>query len=579
MADDTTLRIQRLLVGTFSVLLAVVLVIVAGVEMKRSHSTQPVADVSGDNRRCVECHTAKGVAVKSIEQWRGSMHAQQNIGCVDCHKASPGDWDAFTCPESDMLVARHPTPKDCAACHEQQVTEFADSKHAHPFWLLNNGDRAVFEPPVATRNGCEECHQIGNIWPDRSVGECDACHAKHSFSRAVARQPETCGECHLGPDHPHIEMYIESKHGNIFKAKGATWDLTYKSKDLRRIPIEAPVCTTCHIDANETQPATHNVSARLAWESQAPWSYRSVWDKEKLGDWTMKRQRMESVCKSCHAPDFVATYLLVGDLANLQYNEIRRSLVGWNVRLTARGLVSRLSEGGQFYSDSVQNGWDEEPEVLMYHGWHHEGRRFRQGALMMGADYTQWHGIWEMQEDLVKMLQWAAAKGDPDAKAWVASRSPAKFVPFALYDIPGNAWGVGVGTNSPFYLYNKYPDYWPRIQKNVEAAFRAGLLSSAQWQLWLERYQKRDYYLGSAFSADSIFAFYKARNALDVEAFTNQAVKLRLPSGPFWTPTGPATPGTSASEPKNSAPVPSAAGAASTKAAARAAPGARAGSE
>jgi len=50
------------------------------------------------------------------------------------------------------------------------------------------------------------------MWPDGSVGECDVCHVKHSFSKAVARQPETCGECHVGPDHPHIEIYIEPIH-------------------------------------------------------------------------------------------------------------------------------------------------------------------------------------------------------------------------------------------------------------------------------------------------------------------------------------------------------------------------------
>ena len=79
-------------------------------------------------------------------------------------------------------------------------------------------------------------------------------------------------------------------------------DLNYSTKDFKPIPIEAPVCTTCHMDGNETQPMTHNVSARLAWESQAAWSYRTVWNKEELGSWEMKRSRMESICKSCHSP-------------------------------------------------------------------------------------------------------------------------------------------------------------------------------------------------------------------------------------------------------------------------------------
>jgi hydroxylamine dehydrogenase len=32
-----------------------------------------------------------------------------------------------------------------------------------------------------------------------------------------ARQPENCGKCHLGPDHPQKEIYEESKHGVAFR--------------------------------------------------------------------------------------------------------------------------------------------------------------------------------------------------------------------------------------------------------------------------------------------------------------------------------------------------------------------------
>ena len=58
-------------------------------------------------------------------------------------------------------------------------------------------DRTVLEPTIATKHGCQECHNIGHFWPDGSVGECDACHPKHTFDVAVARNPYTCGECHI----------------------------------------------------------------------------------------------------------------------------------------------------------------------------------------------------------------------------------------------------------------------------------------------------------------------------------------------------------------------------------------------
>lgn len=531
----SNIKIQQWLIGIFSILLIVTLMIVATVEVKKTQGHKPEIDVDKISNQCIACHEIENIAVKQIDAWEGSEHAIMGIGCNDCHEAKEDDFDAQRCPESDFLIARHPTPKDCAECHEQQVAEFTNSKHAHQFWLLKNADRAILENPIATRHGCEECHNIANMWPDGSVGECDVCHAKHSFDMAVARQPETCGECHVGPDHPHIEIYLESKHGNIFKAKGDEWDMRYNTTKNEPIPIEAPVCVTCHMDGNEKQPMTHDVSARLATESQAPWSFRTVWDEEGLGSWEVKRERMESICNSCHAPSFVDTYLLTADLVNLQYNEIRRFFVYWTKKLTANGMIDRLKADGKYYSDPVLIGYDETPEKMMYYSWHHEGRRFRHGAEMMGADYTQWHGIWEIQHNMIEMLTWAAEHGDKEAQKWVDSNDPIKFAPYALYDIPGTAWGISAKANITPYVY-KYDDYWDRIKANVETAYNTGFLSKDQWDLWMKRYDNKEHYLGTKYSADvdSIWNFYKERNDIDTKAFTKQAVNLELPGKSFY---------------------------------------------
>lgn len=530
-----TVKAQQWLIGIFSVLLIVILMIVAGVEMKKSREFKPEIVIDEISAECINCHENKNIAVTQIAAWEESIHAVMGIGCYECHEAAKDDFDAFFCPESDMLVARHPTPLDCRRCHEQQVDEFALSKHAHQFWLFKNADRAVFENPISTRHGCEQCHNISNLWPDGSVGECDACHAKHSFSKAVARQPETCGECHMGPDHPHIEIYLESKHGNIFKAKAKNWDLGYTTIGKKeRPPLEVPVCTTCHMDGNETQPMTHNVSARLAWESQMTWSFRTVWAEEDLGDWTQRRDRMASICKSCHAPDFVETYLLTADLVNLQYNEIRREFVRWTKKLTNTGIISRLEADGKFYSDPVLSGWDEVPEQEMYNAWHHEGRRFRHGAEMMGADFTQWHGIWEVQEALGELITWAAEHGDQEAQRWVESNHPNKFLTYPLYDIPGTAWGINVKANTTPFVYNYYPDYWERVYENVQFAYQKGLLSEKQWNHWLKRYEDKEHYLGLKFEADSTWNFYKEKFDYDNQKMQEQVIDMELPGRAYY---------------------------------------------
>ena len=72
--------------------------------------------------------------------------------------------------------------------------------HGSTIKVLPNGK---FDPATWPNTG------IGQINPDGSWGSCSACHARHAFSVAQAREPETCGKCHLGPDHPQMEIYQE----------------------------------------------------------------------------------------------------------------------------------------------------------------------------------------------------------------------------------------------------------------------------------------------------------------------------------------------------------------------------------
>ena len=42
--------------------------------------------------------------------------------------------------------------------------------------------------------------------------------------------------------------------------------------------------------------------------------------------------------------------------------------------------------------------FDEPIEWTYFYLWHHEGRRARHGAAMMGPDYVQWHGFYEVAD-------------------------------------------------------------------------------------------------------------------------------------------------------------------------------------
>lgn len=508
-------------------------------------------DLDAASQKCVDCHEKEGIAPKIHDQYAESKHATNGVGCMDCHEAEKGDFDAYT-KNGHPLIASHPTPKDCATCHEKEVEEHTKSKHAYPFWLYASADRSVFEPIIGTKQGCENCHNLSALWPDGSVGECDICHTKHSFNVSTARHPNTCGECHLGPDHPQKEIYDESKHGNIFAAKGGNWDLSYDSSELDRIPIEAPVCSTCHMDAvpGTNVKATHNVSERLAWEAQAPWSYRTVWFEEELGTWEEKADRMKAACYSCHSPSFIDDYILVYDLVNLQYNEIRRQFVYWIKKYQSLGLVKVLKDkvvatgkDKTFSATVINGGWYTEASELMYHGWHHEGRRFRMGAAMGAADYVQWHGIWELQHNLIKMITFGAEHGVEEAKKIYDSTSPAKFFTYKLYDWPGSLFSVVTAEQFDVpALYQIIPDYWEKVKANVEQAYKKGFLSKKAWNLWMERYNNLDKYLGKEFPPHPIFEAYKERknkelNLKDPKTPLSKAIKIGLPSPtPFADP-------------------------------------------
>ncbi len=501
--------------------------------------------LDADSKKCVDCHEKERIAPKVHDQYAESEHAKNGVGCMDCHSAEKSDFDAFS-KDGHPIVASHPTPKDCASCHEKEVEEHTKSKHAYPFWLYAAADRAVFEPIVGTKQGCENCHNLSALWPDGSVGECDICHSKHSFDVSLARNPNTCGECHLGPDHPQKEIYYESKHGNIFAAKGGKWDLSYDSSELDRIPIEAPVCSTCHMDAvpGTDVKSTHNVSERLAWEAQAPWSYRTIWFEEELGTWEEKAERMKTVCKTCHSPTFIDEYILVYDLVNLQYNEIRRQFVKWIKLYEKLGLVKVLKDEviptgkSKTFSSTVVNGsWYTEASELMYNSWHHEGRRFRMGSAMAAADYVQWHGIWELQHNLQKMIAWGGAEhGVEEAKKIYESDSPAKFFTYKIYDFPGSLFGQVTAEqfNVPA-LYQIVPNYWEKAKANVEQAYKKGLITKGAWDLWMNRYNNFDEYMGKVYPPHPVFEAYKKRkdaelNLKDPNTPLSKAIKIGLPS-------------------------------------------------
>jgi len=233
---------------------------------------------------------------------------------------------------------------------------------------------------------------------------------------AEARMPEACDQCHLGPDHPQIEIYEESKHGTMyhaykdeynFDAAPGTWT---PGTDYR-----APTCAACHMSGSGKVMGTHDVTERLSWETQAPLTIRPQ-DFKPLPagtDWKGEREKMKNVCRACHGDSWINDFYHGFDKAVEDYNEIYFK--------PAKAKLDELYEKGLLDKTKF---FDERLEVDFYELWHHEGRRARMGTMMMAPDYAWWHGFYECKLRFTKYMEEANHLIETGQKAYVAKDFP-----------------------------------------------------------------------------------------------------------------------------------------------------------
>jgi hydroxylamine dehydrogenase len=373
--------------------------------------------------KCMTCHKEKSPGL--YNQWYSSEHAVHGITCLECHAADRSEADAFE--HEGAWIATLVTPGDCGKCHEQAATEVQASHHATAGQILESNDaylaHAAGGLPVVIQ-GCESCHGgkveidsaspnklslkswpnsgIGRINPDGTRGACSACHTRHAFSKPQARRPEACSKCHLGPDHPQKEVYEESKHGNAYYTHVDDMNLDADRWVVGVDYYEAPTCATCHMSATSNQPVTHDVGNRISWNLRAPVSM-------KMENWEQKRSNMLDVCVNCHGQQFAKGHYYQLDAFVQLYNE--------KYAKPAKKIMALVKEKGLLanpaaFSNAIE--WE------YWELWHHEGRRARHGAAMMGPDYTWWHGVYDMAHNFYfEFLVSAEELEDPDVAALI----------------------------------------------------------------------------------------------------------------------------------------------------------------
>jgi len=309
------------------------------------HSAAAELPISDATSECVDCHASVHPGI--VQDWRNSRHAGITpkdamaveglarkvsssrvpdnlkgtvVGCAECHMLRPkAHADTFEHNGYDIHVVV--SPADCATCHSEEATQYAENLMSHAYDNLaenplyqklqrsiigikkRDQDRLTYEAAEdATKaEACYYCHGtklkvtgkeirdteaagelefpviagwpnqgVGRVNLDGSLGSCSACHTRHAFSIEMARKPYTCKECHVGPDVPAFKVYAASKHGNIFSAMHQSWDFNAVPWTIGK-DFTAPTCAACHVsllvngDEEVVSERTHQMNNRLPW--------------------------------------------------------------------------------------------------------------------------------------------------------------------------------------------------------------------------------------------------------------------------------------------------------------------------
>ncbi len=394
----------------------------------RIETNQPTAALIRATGKCADCHRQETSAV--VHEFEMSRHSAVGVTCLNCHQAVDGQQED---DHKGFQIAKDVTAANCKQCHQKQYDQYLKSRHAAPAWAavtgpdeftaeqiayseqfhpggVNRPAHALveLEGPAAVTKGCRKCHDVGKPNADGSIGSCTACHARHVASVELARTPETCGQCHMGPDHSQIEIYHESKHGVIYNAQKAHMNLAARPEALTTADMPVPTCATCHMSGINNLDVTHDTSERLSY-----YLFAAVSDRRQ--NYRKAQINMKAVCLNCHTNPKIVEFYREAESVVKSTNSIVQD---------ADKVIEDLRNEGLLTPEP----FDEPIEFVHFDLWHYFGRTAKHGAFMGGADFVQWHGFYELAAKTVEIQRMAeelrnnkASKGsdgnEPEAAA------------------------------------------------------------------------------------------------------------------------------------------------------------------
>ncbi len=392
------------------------------------------------------------------------------VGCAECHTLNV-DRHADRFDHNGYTIQIVVSPEDCAACHPTERTQFSKNimSHAHANLYDNplfhgmadtiNGVQEVSDSSVTLQppkpeneqDSCLSCHGtaikvlkiesretsmgdmefpaleawpnqgVGRINPDGSSGACTACHTRHQFSIEMARKPETCSQCHKGPDVPAYPVYGVSKHGNIYHSVGHEWDFSAVPWKIGK-DFTAPTCAACHIsltvdgEGDVVAERTHQMNDRLSWRifglfyaSSHPQSPdttiirtagglplpTSLDGAESLPFLITPEERdkrrivMQQNCHRCHDSSWIKGHWDHFEGAIAYSNAMTLASTKLIQEAWKEGVAKGLADNQSIFDEAIEKKWMNQ--------WLFYGNSTRFAAAMMGADYGAFaDGRWKM---------------------------------------------------------------------------------------------------------------------------------------------------------------------------------------
>jgi hydroxylamine dehydrogenase len=378
-------------------------------------------------QECINCH--KNVTPSIVSDWQLSKHSQNGIDCSICH--GEGHKSA-----QDVAKVQIPTPDTCGMCHDTQVAQYKNGKHAASWAAMKAMPTTHWQPMalIEGMKGCGGCHKIGlkteeeikELKKDGSgfgIASCDACHTRHIFSTKESKEPQACQTCHMGFDHPQWEMYSASKHG-----------VRYLLKQGKILPesVAAPTCQVCHMQEGNhaVRTAWGFLAVRLPMPEDKQWAADRATILQALGvldpagkptarlevvkaadvarltqeDWQTERDKMIKTCHQCHSINFAKAELEKSDQLIREADHLMASAIRTVAALYKDGVIKKPDSYPYAFPDMLTFHDAPTPieQKLFVMYLEHRMRAF-QGSFHANPDYALWYGWSEMLRDLTEI--------------------------------------------------------------------------------------------------------------------------------------------------------------------------------